>query len=202
MELEDIELSINYQDYTPPNEIRLIVYYSMLTSGKILEVGCNKGTTTYELATYNPDREVIAIDYTDESIVYGDIDPTLGIPIKIGRNNGHPQDLETPTIEEFGCKVRDLNNVVLINQDSKTYEYDEDIHFIFIDADHTYEGVKADTDKALEHINKYGGTIVWHDYYETDSDSWVGVKKYLDELELDIIHIPNTWLAMYTVPMS
>lgn len=200
MEPQDIQISITYQDYTPNNEIQLVVYYSWQTTGKILEIGCNKGTTTYELARYNPERTVIAIDYTDETITYIDDDIFPGILQKKGRGNGHPQDSEVPTLEEFGMRVREMGNVVLLNQDSKTYEYDEDIHFIFIDGDHTYEGVKADTDKALAHINQHGGIIMWHDYFETDS--WVGVKKYLDELNLNITHIEGTWLVMYSVPMS
>lgn len=199
MKIEDIKISITYQDYTPNNEIQLIIYYSLQTTGKILEIGCNKGTTTYELARYNSERTVIAIDYTDETIKYEN-DEIFGFPIKKGRGNGHPQDSEVPSLEEFGIRVREMNNVVLLNQDSKTYEYDEDIHFIFIDADHTYEGVKADTDKALAHINQHGGIIMWHDYFETDG--WVGVKKYLDELNLNITHIEGTCLAMYNVPMS
>lgn len=195
--VNNIKLDVTYIDYTHPDEIKWVVYHSMNKTGSIVEIGCNKGTTTYELATHNLDRQIIGIDHTDETVIKTEDMMMPGISRRSGDANGDPQYYEVPTLEEFGRKVRNTPNVTLINMDSKDYTYPVDCHFIFIDGDHTYEGVKADTDKALAHINNVGGTIVWHDYY-TNCPEWVGVKKYLDELNLPVVNIPGTWLAVYT----
>jgi hypothetical protein len=40
-----------------------------------------------------------------------------------------------------------------------------------------------------------GGSILWHDYYES-APYWVGVKRYVDGLDLDLARVDNTWLAL------
>jgi beta-1,4-mannosyl-glycoprotein beta-1,4-N-acetylglucosaminyltransferase len=53
---------------------------------------------------------------------------------------------------------------------------------IFIDADHSYEGVKADI-LAWTPLLKDGGLLCGHDYYnEGESFAWVGVKQCVDEM--------------------
>ncbi|MBI4664308.1 MAG: hypothetical protein HY735_36390, partial [Verrucomicrobia bacterium] len=70
-----------------------------------------------------------------------------------------------------------------------------------VDGDHSYQGVKADTEKALDYFlaTKAKGKrfIVWHDAYE-DAPSWVGVLPYLNREIVpffDIQRVENTWLA-------
>ena len=57
---------------------------------------------------------------------------------------------------------------------------DESLDFIYIDGDHTYEGVKADLELSLRKI-KAGGIITGDDY---GPGSWWegGVKRAVDEL--------------------
>ena len=74
----------------------------------------------------------------------------------------------------------------------------ESFDFIFIDGDHRFEAVKADTEAALEFLQAGGGTLVWHDYYE-GAPAWVGVKRYLDSLALEIEQVEDTWLALASV---
>jgi hypothetical protein len=56
---------------------------------------------------------------------------------------------------------------------------DGSLDFVFIDADHTYEGCKADIEAWLPKIRK-GGFLSGHDYENTDFPAW-GVKKAVDE---------------------
>ena len=56
---------------------------------------------------------------------------------------------------------------------------DGSLDFVFIDADHTYEGCKADIDAWLPKIRK-GGFISGHDYENTEFPAW-GVKRAVDE---------------------
>ncbi|MGR8930438.1 MAG: class I SAM-dependent methyltransferase [Gammaproteobacteria bacterium] len=66
--------------------------------------------------------------------------------------------------------------------------------FIFIDAGHSDECVRNDTEKSLK-VLADGGCIVWHDY----TQDWPDVFNYLNELatELPINHIHGTNLVVY-----
>ena len=57
---------------------------------------------------------------------------------------------------------------------------------IYIDASHTREGIKNDTELALDLMSQ-NGTIIWDDY----NGWWAGVDEYLDELALsdDLIYL-------------
>jgi len=69
---------------------------------------------------------------------------------------------------------------------------------MFIDGDHSAEGVANDTKLALECVRP-GGVVVWHDYYP--GDKWLGVAKYLDELPMTrrILRVQGTCLAYLPV---
>ena len=66
--------------------------------------------------------------------------------------------------------------------------------FVFIDAGHSYDCVKNDTEKALNILSK-NGVILWHDY----TPNCAGVFTYLNELAstLNLLHIENTNLVIY-----
>lgn len=84
-----------------------------------------------------------------------------------------------------------LRNDIL--KDIKYYEYigdsqsneankwvkDLDLMFdiIFIDADHSYEGVKKDTYNYIEFLN-IGGYVIYHDYFSLE-----GIMKWVDEMK-------------------
>lgn len=50
-----------------------------------------------------------------------------------------------------------------------------------IDGDHTYGGVRKDTELVMNCAGGRPLLLCWHDYYD-DTDSWVGVKRYVDQL--------------------
>ncbi len=74
---------------------------------------------------------------------------------------------------------------------------DSTFKFIFIDGDHSLEGVRIDTEVAVRLLAP-GGIIAWHDCLDGAPD-WVGVKRYLTGLsmELDLVQVEGTWLALY-----
>ena len=52
---------------------------------------------------------------------------------------------------------------------------------ILVDADHTYEFARRDTEKAMQFL-KPGGTIVWHDYtWEPQNSECAGVTRTVNE---------------------
>lgn len=77
--------------------------------------------------------------------------------------------------------------------EAATYFKDSSIFMAFIDADHTYESVKADIAAWLPKI-KPGGILAGHDY----NDYWSGVKRAVDETfsnNVTIDPIAATWRA-------
>lgn len=60
---------------------------------------------------------------------------------------------------------------------AKTYA-DESLDFVYIDAGHSYEEVKADYEAWLPKVRK-GGIVSGHDYGVNDC---IGVKEFIDEL--------------------
>jgi len=74
-----------------------------------------------------------------------------------------------------------------------------DIDFLFIDGDHSYEGVKADYEIYSPLVGK-GGLIAFHDICEHDPSQQCNVKEFWDELIRDnpaekgeFIFEPATW---------
>ena len=56
---------------------------------------------------------------------------------------------------------------------------DRKVEFAFIDGDHSYEGIRNDTEKTLRLLDNYG-CICWHDSLEADFS--YGTMRYLLEL--------------------
>lgn len=165
---------------TPAHEVQWLCWKARSVAGDILEVGTHYGNTTRELAIHCPNKIVYSIDFITDA-------PTM-----------HPsQQREMPTAETVGIRARGLPNVQLLLHDSKTFYYGAlDIGLVFIDGDHTYEGVQGDTVMALDYFNgrRKPLTIVWHDYYD---HAWVSVKKFLTEKmgEYDLRSIKGTHLV-------
>jgi len=97
---------------------------------------------------HNPDRIIFAVDF-------------LGAPVN------PEQAVETPDLEMVATAARGMTNVFISLQDSRSFDYTgKNIRLVFIDGDHSYRAVKADTELAMLAHHRQGGrmTIVWHDY--------------------------------------
>jgi len=87
-------------------------------------------------------------------------------------------DIEDKVIKEFLERYGLASRVDLVVADSRTYKVKpESLDFIFIDGDHSYEGVKADFYNFRDAL-KVGGHMLFHDYYP-----WIGVVRFLDEMK-------------------
>lgn len=140
--------------------------------GHILEIGTHTGGTAREIALAFPTRNLFCVDVCD---------PAYGIPV-----------------DQIGIRARGLPNVTLTIQDSKLYEIPSGTGVIFIDGDHTWEGVKADTEKAMHHFRTHSGIIIWHDYNQEFE-----VMPYLEwfafKYHRNVLHVQNTSLAFLTI---
>lgn len=101
---------------------------------------------------------------------------------------------------------RDLKNVVHIGHDSKTFDYTPYIgqcDLVFIDGDHSYDGVRADTEHAFRLLRDDRSVIVWHDYMRSSEIDvmWGVVAGLLDGAPRDatrqLYHVSNTLCAIH-----
>jgi methyltransferase family protein len=143
--------------YTIESEARVILWLAGFTTGSILEVGCAQGYLTKALALRYPKRTIYALDWA--------ANPGLSVH----------QDSERPDV--VASRALHLPNVIAINGDSKRFDYPAGVGFAFIDGDHSPDGVKSDTDKALA---SSASMIVWHDY--RPESMWMGVAPLLNGL--------------------
>ena len=148
---------------TKPWEVAWLLWKLSLTPGNILEVGAHYGETTREFALAYPDRLVYAVDYPGN--------PTLSVE--------QLQDL--PPSAKAVEAARDLPNVRVLLQDSRSLDYSTlpDIGFVFIDGDHSFDGVRADSELAFAHFARHPGTVAWHDCYPHEH---IAVHAYLSML--------------------
>ncbi|MEI7801544.1 MAG: class I SAM-dependent methyltransferase [Bacteroidota bacterium] len=100
---------------------------------------------------------------------------------------------------------KDLKNVKHIGANSRTFDFhslNQKFDLIFVDGDHSYDGVLSDTKKVFELLKNENSIIVWHDcvaQYEIPDFEVVG--GILDGAPADkrnkIFHLTNTLCAVY-----
>jgi predicted O-methyltransferase YrrM len=121
-----------------------------------------------------------------------------------------PEETEILTLdlqpsETVGSAYRNTEHSSRIHQlygDSRTFDYAPflgKVDFVFIDADHSYAGVKSDTEKAFA-LLRPGGVMVWDDYrwLECHVDC-VGVTIFLNQLGKthSVYNIAGTRFGIY-----
>ena len=159
--------------------ISAIVVYSKPQA--IFEFGTFDGRTSYHMGLNAP---------SDCSIITNDIQKG---------SFQFDNSLYNETITIGGCFLNsDISNrFISITGDSKKIDvsqYFGKVDIVFVDGDHSFEGVLSDSDLAFKLIKK-NGLILWHDYNFVD-----GVTRALNELNLknyNITQIKNTTLAIY-----
>ena len=100
---------------------------------------------------------------------------------------------------------KDLKNVKHVGANSRTFDFhslNQKFDLIFVDGDHSYDGVLSDTKKVFELLKNENSIIVWHDcvaqYEIPDFEVVAGI---LDGAPADkrdkIFHLKNTLCAVY-----
>ena len=190
----DIELKL-FEPPVPGNasgfEIECIcALVRHLQPSVVLEIGTFNGNTTLQLAANTPPTTRIY---------------TLDLPWDASAS---PQ-AETGDIDFIASDKRkklrfvctDLKSKIKrLYGDSLSVNFSELLgggkaDFIFVDAGHSYECVRNDSEKSFSVLNK-GGVIVWHDY----GASWPSVYSYLNELSASkkLVNIEGTELVLYS----
>lgn len=98
-----------------------------------------------------------------------------------------------------------LPNVTHLEDDSLHFDYaglNKKFDVIFIDGNHHYDYVKADTENVLRHLVHENSVIVWHDYaFNPEKVRFEVMQGILDgmpkELHPNIYHVANTQCAVF-----
>jgi hypothetical protein len=162
-------------------EIKILSWFLHQIQGDYLEIGINRGATALNICRNNPDHMIYGVDLLGETTMC------------------NQQRTEQPRHENVAEFCRDEQNFRLMLENSWHVRIPESVKMVFIDADHTYEAVKNDTENVLEQMKK--GYIFWHDFHNHLHDDYLGVTKYLMDLsrERQVYYFKNTWLAFMMI---
>ncbi len=143
-------------------------------SRELFEIGTYLGRTTYHLTYASEGAVVTTVNLPPEA------DPKYG-PYQQIYFRGRP-------------RAEQIRQVWADSTMLDTTPYRGRMNFVFVDGDHSYEAVKADTRKAFE-VLAPGGIIVWHDYAAKSP----GVCRFMEEFtqERPLFRIRKTCLLVH-----
>lgn len=125
--------------------------------------------------------------------------------INLPKEEMRKMNLKEEFINLHGFFSNGLKNMHEIKHNTKTYNFEElspDYNLIFIDGDHSYEGVLNDTKKTFNLRKDDKSIIVWHDYgYSPEQVRYPTLKAILDGVPAskhkNLYHVSNTLCAVY-----
>lgn len=139
--------------------------------GTFVELGCFKGKSTSFIVTeiLNQNRKVnfTTIDSFEGSTNSSDAN-------EVQAYNGIT-NIEKDFILNMGKLLKKCQYKKCLSHEGADYFEDGSVDILFVDAGHSYEAVKQDIEAWLPKM-KPNGIMAGHDY-----NSWVGVKKAVDE---------------------
>ncbi len=108
-------------------------------------------------------------------------------------------------IKVHGVFSNHLENLIKIEHDSHKFDFkslNKKFDLVFVDGDHSYEGVLNDTKKVFQILKNDKSIIVWHDYgFNTEDVRHNTLKGILDGIPLEkhknLYHVSNTMCAVY-----
>lgn len=135
----------------------------------ILEIGTYKGQTTRNFF----------LNTSDETMIY-----TVDLPDELYLNDSTDAILTRNKARPHLPNDKRVNQILVNMRHCKLEEYiPNKIDFAFIDAGHSYEDVKNDTEKVFNVLNDHANDhaiVCWHDSLWNKND--YGVFRYLNEL--------------------
>jgi len=140
----------------------------------IVEIGSFQGESTTMFSNEFPNSKLFAVDIWDKN------DDKNEVVI----NSNNPKDIEN----NFDVITKDYNNIIKIKMPSERFSEiigDNSIDFVYIDGDHSYEGVMLDIDKWKNKV-KNGGFIGGHDYVEDRVDLIRAVKENFPDYTINV----------------
>ncbi len=128
-------------------------------NGTMINIGAGAGTSSLAVAESRPDIHIITVDISKGG-------PLGGMENELNAFNNAEMEDQLP--EQILGDSKEIG---------KTWERDK-VDFVFVDGDHSEEGVRGDIEAWFQNI-KDGGIIVFHDY---NMDVWPKVMTVVDEM--------------------
>ncbi len=155
-----------------------------LKAQNAFEFGTCTGLTTYNLA-----QNITGKVYT--------LDLPQGTPPQLYTENAEQEFMTIKTENLLWQGRPESGKIVPLYGDSADFDYSPylgKMDLVFVDASHSYEYVKNDSEKALAMLAPRGA-VLWHDY----TLPWPGVVRYLNELSgtLPLRQVRGTSLVVY-----
>ncbi len=102
-------------------------------------------------------------------------------------------------LSEQGQKLTEGRSIKQLFGDTATFDfspYYSSSELVFVDAAHTYEYVKNDSEAALKLLKNGKGVILWHDYDDKHQGSVQAINEILEENpDWNMFHIADTNIA-------
>jgi hypothetical protein len=163
---------------TSKNDISALLYLMHSCKKNFVEIGSWYGKTTYEIATRFPKKLIFTMDYIEKDLI---LDPASNRSLIKNK-------------DDLCSYANHLSNVKFIYANSHIYDFNQfkNVDFFFIDGDHSFEGVKIDSEKAMIYLNENGGgTIAWHDVHTKNLTQVPDYMQYLAKTNA-IYYLKNT----------
>lgn len=127
------------------------------------------------------------------------------IGISLGPDQMRQRRFSQNLINLLNFYSKGIPNIKHIEADSTSFDFrslDKKFDLIFVDGDHSYNGVLNDTQKVFSLRKDEKSVILWHDYSDNGEDVGYEVfKGILDGIPVDkhknLYHISNTLCAIY-----
>jgi predicted O-methyltransferase YrrM len=149
-----------------------------------LEIGTWRGESIVNVAEHA--AHCTSVNLSPEDII------AMGLPEKYAKLHG--------------CLIQNQKNIRSIYANSLHFDFsslNQKFDLIFVDGDHSYKGVKSDTEKVFKLLKDENSIIVWHDYgYNTETPRHSVIAAILDALpneeHTNLYHVSNTLCAIYS----
>lgn len=159
------------------NDLSIFIKNDLHKIDNIVEIGSYQGESTTIFSQHFTDSKIFAVD-------------TWSHNYEMDLNTNNHIDVEN----NFNSIILNYPNIIKIKMSSENFSNiiaDNSIDFVYIDGDHSYEGVSTDIIKWKNKIKK-GGYIGGHDYVEDRVDLIRAVKENFPN---DVINIFGwSWL--------
>lgn len=152
--------------------LKLLQHYSSIAPERIMEIGTANGGTLFAHCKLAKDNALI-----------------ISVDLPGGKFGGGYPDWKTPIYKLFSKTNQSINLIRASSHETSTVNNVKEIlngkqlDYLFIDGDHTYNGVKKDFELYSPFV-KTGGTIVFHDVAFHEGSS-CEVDKYWNELKVN-----------------
>ncbi|MBN2281039.1 MAG: class I SAM-dependent methyltransferase [Candidatus Marinimicrobia bacterium] len=120
-------------------------------------------------------------------------------------NEMKSRHLDNEFIKVHGFFSDSIKTIHKIDHDSQTFNFsqlNQKFDLIFIDGDHSYEGILRDTQQTYPLLKNEQSTIVWHDYgFDPEKVRYSTLKAILDGIpekeHKNLYHVSNTMCAIF-----